>query len=145
MRNRTFSVILCVVGFLGLSADAKEKPTDEYVSAMKALQVAAEGLPPAVEAGDHETMLDLVVLARPALIVNEEYWVARQVDHAIDVAKAASKAISEVSVAVHLMSLSTNPIAMEGAAIGIENFVATCDACHSVHREELSPGDYRIK
>ena len=59
---------------IGLAARASEKPTEEYVKAMKTLQTVAEGLPKSLAAEDHQAMDRLVIAARPALGVLEKYW-----------------------------------------------------------------------
>ena len=145
MSYRWVWVVCSVIGMLGLAADASEKPTDEYVEAMKALATVAQGMGPAIEADDHAAMNDLVMLARPALDVLQTYWMDREVEDAIDLARAASKSISEISVAVYMMTLSPNPVAKEGAELATKNFLAACTDCHAAHREQLPDDSYRIK
>ena len=129
----------------GLAARASEKPSDEYVKAMKTLQTVAEGLPKSLAAEDHEAMDRLVIAARPALGVLEKYWGDRQVEDALLTAQKASKAIAEISVAVHLMASGPNLLAVEGAQESIKALVAACTACHAAHREKLPDGSYVIK
>ena len=133
---------------MGLVTSANEKPPKEYVDAMKSLAIVARGLPLALDARDHERMNDHILLARPALNVVQKYWRDRGVDDtdkANAVIRAAAKAISEISVSVYLMSLSPNPLAVEGAEIALKNFQTACKTCHSTHRLELPSGIYRIK
>ena len=145
MGFRRLWVALGIICLLGNSSLVREKPSEEYIEAMKALAIVAQGLGPANEVGDHETMYDLVVLARPALDVLQEYWSAREVKDATEFVRAAAKSISEISVAVHLLTLSPNPIAQEGARLSTKNLLATCRACHVAYREERPDGSYRIK
>ena len=87
----------------------------------------------------------LVIAARPALAVLEKYWTDRQVEDALLTAQKASKAIAEISVAVHLLTSGPNLLAVEGAQESIKTFVAACTACHAAHREKLPDGSYAIK
>ena len=145
VAGKTIAALAVGMTALGFVVVAGEVPSEEYVEAMKTLQVVADGLGPAIEAGDHEAMLEYVVMARPALLVNETYWFERDEEPGVEAAKAASKAVAELSVAVHLMSLSPNPIAQEGARQANETFLGACVTCHEAHREELPDGTYRIK
>ena len=145
MRTGTVYAVIFVTLIVGASVVANEEPTEEYVNAMKTLEIVASELPQVVESGDHAALFELIVKARPAVLVNEEYWMSKDVEDAIKWSKAATKSISEISVAQYLMSLSTNPVAQDGAAISVENFVKTCDSCHAVHRQQLPDGSYRIK
>ena len=87
----------------------------------------------------------LVIAARPALAVLEKYWTDRQVEDALLTAQKASKAIAEISVAVHLLTSGPNLLAVEGAQESIKTFVAACTACHAAHREKLPDGSFAIK
>ena len=145
MRLRGFCFTCSVLALLGVAAHASETPTKEFVEAMKSLKVVDQGLGQAIDAGDHKAMNKYVILARPALEVVESYWRKRQVDDALEAARAASKAISEISVSVHLMGISPNPLAVEGAQFAIKNFRSACTTCHTAHREKLADGSYRLK
>ncbi len=142
-------VLTCgVLTLAGLAADASEQPTEDYVDAMKTLDAVALGLSHAVDAWDHGAMNQYVLRARPALDIVLKYWRDRGVDEtddAITALRAAVRAVSEISVAVHLMSISPNPVAVEGAQIALENLKAACTTCHAAHREEHPDGSFRIK
>lgn len=141
---RLVLVAACALG-IGLAARASEKPSKDYVQAMKTLQTVAEGLPKSLAAEDHAAMDQLVIAARPAIGVLEKYWTDRKAEDALAIAQKASKAISEISVAVHLLSAGPNLLAVEGAQESIKNFLAACAACHAAHREKLPDGSYMIK
>jgi len=145
MRHGRVWAVCSVIVVLGLVADASEEPSEEYIDAMKTLAIVAQGMNPAIDAGAYTAMNELVILARPALAVLEKYWMEREVEDATDLAQAASKSIAEIAVAVHLLSLSQNPLAIEGAQVATRNFLGTCKACHTGHREALPDGGYRIK
>jgi hypothetical protein len=151
MMNRCYAAVprLLLVAALalviGLAAQASEKPSEEYVQAMKTLKTVAEGLPKSLAAEDPAAIDQLVFAARPALGVVEKYWTDRKDEDAIAIAQKASKAISEISVSSHLLSAGPNLLAVEGAQESIKTFVAACTACHAAHREKLPDGSYVIK
>ena len=148
MRFRWWRLTCSVLLLTGLATSANENPPKEYADAMKSLAIVARGLPQALDARDHEKMNDYILLARPALDVVQKYWRDRDIDHTDEANTAirdASKSISEISVSVHLMSLSPNPLAVEGAEIALRNFQTACTTCHATHRLELPNGTYRIK
>jgi hypothetical protein len=128
-----------------LAAGEVEKPTGEYAQAMRALAVVANELPKRLEADDRDGLNKLVIDARPPLAVLDQYWTKRGVEDAIGFAQAASKAIAEISVAVHLMENGPNPLATEGAAESIKNFKAACASCHKAYRETLPDGTFAIR
>ncbi len=128
-----------------------EKPTEEYAGAMRALDTAARGLAEALEARDHATMNEHVIDARPAIELVQQYWREREaagdedVEEAVEAIRAVSKSVSEISVAVHLMTLSPNPVAVDGAELALGNMRAACAACHAAHRVEQPDGSYLIR
>ena len=128
-----------------------EKPTEEYSGAMRALDAAARGLAEALEARDHATMNEHVIDARPAIELVQQYWREREaagaedVEEAVEAIRAVSKSVSEISVAVHLMTLSPNPVAVDGATLALGNMRAACAACHAAHRVEQPDGSYLIR
>ena len=142
MRIRTCSLALGIAAALAVAAAAAEKPTAEYTGAMRALATAARGLDEALEARDHETMNRHVILARPAVEIVQQYWRDREaaggehVEDAVEAIRAVSKSVSEISVSVYLMTLSPNPVAVEGAELALSNLRAACAACHAAHRVE---------
>ena len=151
MRIGTRSLALGIVAALAAAAAAAEKPTAEYTGAMRALATAARGLGEALEARDHETMNEHVILARPAVEIVQQYWRDRgaaggeHVEDAVEAIRTVSKSVSEISVAVHLLTLSPNPVAVEGAEIALSNLRAACAACHAAHRVEQPDGSYLIR
>lgn len=148
MQTRAVGLTCGVLALLGLAASASEPPTKEYVDAMQTLSAVARGLAVAIDARDHEAMNEHVVAARPALQLVQQFWRDAGVDdtdEAIEAVRAASKSISEISVAVHLMGLSPNPVAVEGAQIALETLRAACARCHTAHRVEQPGGRYLIK
>lgn len=128
-----------------LATGKAEKPTSEYAQAMRALAVVAAELPKRLAADDREGLNKLVIDARPPLAVLDQDRTKRGAEDAIGFAQAASKAIAEISVAVHLMENGPNPLASEGAAESIKNFKAACESCHKAYRETLPDGTYAIR
>ena len=141
----TTLITLTCLGMVTLRLRAAEKPSAEYVAAMKVLAVVSAQLPQLLATDDVDGLDKAVIKARPALITLEQYWTTRQVDDALATAQTASKAIAEISVAVHLMSDHPNPIATEGAQESIKTFRASCDSCHAVHRTTLPDGSFEIR
>ena len=128
-----------------------EKPTEEYAGAMRTLEIAARGLGEALDARDHATMNEHVIDARPAIELVQQYWREREaaesddVEAAVEAIRAVSKSVSEISVAVHLMTLSPNPVAVDGATLALGNLRAACAACHAAHRVEQPDGSFLIR
>ena len=136
---------------MAVAGAAGEKPTEEYAGAMRTLDTAARGLAEALEARDHATMNEHVIDARPAIELVQQYWREREaagaedVEEAVEAIRAVSKSVSEISVAVHLMTLSPNPVAVDGAELALGNMRAACAACHAAHRVEQPDGSYLIR
>lgn len=128
-----------------IAVRADEKPSAEYVAAMKTLATVSAELPQRLADEDAAGLDRLIIQARPALNTLEQYWTARKVEDALEIAQAASKAIAEISVAVHLMADGPNPIAVEGAQDSIKTFQAACGTCHARHRVTLPDGSFAIK
>ena len=151
MRIWKGSLALGIAAAMAATAAAGEKPTAEYAGAMRSLDTAARGLREALEARDHATMNKYVILARPAIELVQQYWRDRETAGAEDVEdageaiRAVSKSVSEISVAVHLMTLSPNPVAVYGAEVALIDLRAACASCHAAHREEQADGSYLIK
>ena len=151
MHIRKGSLALGIAAALVAAAAAAEKPTAEYKGAMRSLATAARGLGEALEARDHDAMNDHVILARPAIELVQQYWREREaagaedVEDAVEAIRAVSKSVSEISVCVYLMTLSPNPVAVEGAEVALDNLRAACAACHAAHREQQADGSYLIK
>ena len=137
---------------VGAGANAVgEKPTDAYAGAMQALDAASRGLSEALDARDHAAMNEHVIDARPAIELVQQYWRERdaaspdEVEVAVDAIAAVSKSVSEISVAVHLMTLSPNPVAVEGARLALDNLRVACANCHTAHRVEQPDGSFLIQ
>ena len=159
MRLRgAVSVWRCALAVVTVAAAAaaganavSEKPSKEYAGAMRTLDTAARGLAAALEARDHATMNEHVIDARPAIELVQQYWREREaagaedVEEAVEAIRAVSKSVSEISVAVHLMTLSPNPVAVDGATLALGNMRAACAACHAAHRVEQPDGSYLIR
>lgn len=130
---------------LGRRVLAQDKPSAEYVNAMQTMAVVAKEMPERLAANDVPGMDKLVIAARPAIGVLDAFWSAREAEDAKRFVATASKAISEISVAVHLMTDGVNPIAIEGAQESIKALTGTCTACHQAHRTTLPDGTFAIR
>jgi hypothetical protein len=123
---------------IGLSSEASEKPTPEYVAAMKTLGTVAQGLGKAVETYDFETIEKYVVAARPALDLVLKFWEQKKVEDAVEAAQDASASVAELSVSATVRS-------DEGAAAAAKSLLGACATCHAAHREKLPDGSFMIK
>lgn len=130
---------------LSLAVRADDTPSAEYAAAMKTLDAVSRELPRSLAAEDAKGLDALVIRARPALATLEQYWTTRKLDDAVEMAQRASKAIAEISVAVHLMADGPNPIAVEGAQDSIKTFQASCVTCHAAYRVTLPDGSFAIR
>lgn len=151
VRRGALALGVAAAAAAAMANPAGEKPTDAYAGAMRTLETAAQGLSDALDARDHATMNEHIIDARPAIEVVQQYWRERDtagaddVEEAVDAIAAVSKSVSEISVAVHLMTLSPNPVAVEGAQLALDNLRAACAACHAARRIEQPDGSYRIR
>ncbi len=151
MRILHCCLALGLVAALAAAAAAGEKPSAEYADAMRTLEAAARGLGEALDARDHGAMNEQIIRARPAIEIVQQYWRDRegddrdQVADAVEAIRTVSKSVSEISVAVHLMNLSPNPLAVEGAELALTNLHAACAACHAGYREPQPDGGYLIR
>jgi hypothetical protein len=136
---RREALVMCgLAAWLGLAVSASEKPTDEYVTAMRTLGTIAQGLGKAVESFDFDTIEKYVVAARPALEVTHRFWEAKKVEDAIQAALDASASVAELSVSATVRS-------DEGATVATKDLLAACAKCHAAHREKLPDGSFAIK
>jgi len=133
------ALALCAaLAVAGLSVGASEKPSPEYVAAMKTLGTVAQGLGKAVETFDFETIEKYVVAARPALDFVQKFWEQKKVEDAVQAAQDASASIAELSVSATVRS-------DEGAAVATKSLLGACAACHAAHREKLPDDSFMIK
>ena len=135
-----WGVVLVCGAFASLvvAAAANEKPSAEYVAAMKTLGTVAQGLGKAVETFDFETIEKYVVAARPALATVQKFWEAKKVEDAVQLAQDASASVAELSVSATVRS-------DEGAAVAAKGLLEACAKCHVAHREKLPDGNFMIK
>jgi len=63
------------------------------------------------------------------------FWTARKVDDAVALAKAARDAAKTLAAATDSDAQTAALRAMQG----------TCGQCHTAHREQTGPGQYKIK
>ena len=133
------ALLLCLaVVTVGVSSGASEKPSPEYVAAMKTLGTVAQGLGKAVETFDFETIEKYVVAARPALDLVQKFWEQKKVEDAVQAAQDASASVAELSVSATVRS-------DEGAAVAAKSLLGACATCHDAHREKLPDGSFMIK
>ncbi|MFN7978369.1 MAG: hypothetical protein U0P30_09545 [Vicinamibacterales bacterium] len=125
------------VGLLGLTVWASEKPSAEFVNAMKISAAAQAAATKAMKEEDFDTVekeAAKIVEAFPAI---EKYWSVRAPD-VVPMARVASKAASDLRVSAQQRSV-------EGLEYSSKDLVAACKNCHDAHREKMPDGTFEIK
>jgi hypothetical protein len=136
MRNLV-AVLACGIGVFGLVLTAAEKPSDDYVKAMKDLGSVNAGLKKAADSDDFDTLSKSAMTARDAFAVAEAYWKGKA-DDAFKLAGIGVKASADLGVAAGLKST-------EGAQEAVKEITSTCATCHTAHRERGTDGAWQIK
>jgi len=127
-----------LVALLGFNATAAEKPSPEYVKAMKDLGAVAQVLTKAGATDDLPTVLKAAETAKVAFTVTLNYWKGTAANDAKTVADAGLKAASDIWVAANLNS-------PDGVEAATKEMMDTCRTCHTAHREKLDDGSFGIK
>jgi len=131
-------LILCtVLGLFSFAAIAAEKPSPEFVKAMKDLAAANQAITKSVAAGDFNAVASNAGNAVNAIPVVQAYWKGKAPD-ASKAAEDAAKAAADLRVAAGLQS-------QEGIEYSAKMLGATCGQCHTAHRSALPDGTYEIK
>ena len=148
MRIRCFSLIAVMLALSVATLSSNEQPSDEYKKAMTTLEQSTHALEKSIQEADHKLMNEQIFLLRPIIEFLQQFWRERGVgetDDAIVAIKAAAKSISELSVSAHLLSISPNPVAVDGAKVALGTLKNTCHTCHKSHRGTQEDGSFIIK
>ncbi len=137
MRKLWMLVACGLIGLFAGVAVAVEKPSDEYVKAMKDIRAAMQNVDKAVQASDFEAVSKNAAVVKDAFSLVEKYWNGKAED-ALKLAQTAGKAASDLGVAAGLAS-------GDGVAFSAKELNDTCTACHTAHRERLPDGSFQIK
>jgi cytochrome c556 len=123
---------------LGLSiVAANEKPSPEYVAAMKGINMANGQLRQHLAAKDFDAIAADAAALKPHVKVAGDYWTSKKVEDAMKMSSDLSKAVDDLETAAK----AKNEDAVMAAAKGV---TGSCLGCHSAHREKTADG-YEIK
>lgn len=114
-----------------------EKPSEDYVKAMKTIGAEMQATNKAIAAPDYVAASLSAQKIVDAFEIVQKYWKGKA-DDAFKLADAASKSASDLAVAAGFNSA-------EGVAASQKQLTAACGACHMAHRERLPDGTYEIK
>tara|TARA_Y100000588_G_C14223080_1_gene911926 strand:+ start:62 stop:508 length:447 start_codon:yes stop_codon:yes gene_type:complete len=148
MLIRFFSLIAVTLALSVVALSSKEQPSDEYRKAMNTLDQSTGKLEKSIQEADHKLMNEQIFLVRPIIEFLQQFWRERgaeETDDAHVAIKAAAKSISELSVSAHLLSISPNPVAVDGAKIALRTLQEACQTCHKSHRGTQEDGSFIIK
>lgn len=138
MRN---NFVMLTIGFtvaFSLVARAAEKPTPEFVKAMKDLIGVVQTMTKPDAATDFELATKSSVTAKAAFAVVKKYWDTGNDLEAIKLSDASVKAAGELGISSYMSSA-------EGIAAAVKDLRATCAPCHMAHRTELADKTFEIK
>jgi len=130
------TVVLCA----GL-VKAAEKPTPEYVAAMKAINAANGKLRPLLgaETRDYAAIASVAAELKGPMEVTSKFWAPRNAEVGTKLSASVLKAVTDLEVAAK----ASDAAAVTAAAAVISG---SCRTCHTAHRTERLPdGTYEIK
>jgi hypothetical protein len=137
MRRAVWGTLSLTVAF-GVVALAAEKPPAEYQNAMKAIGGAQASLRGHVTSRNYEGVARDAATMKASFGTAERFWSARNVPDAVEHARAAAKAASDLEAAA--TARNDERIAAAQRAV-----MSTCMSCHAAHRERLPDGTFEIK
>jgi hypothetical protein len=133
--------LMMTIGFtiaLGLMVRAAEKPSPEYVKAMKDLSGVVQALTKPGASEDFELAKKNATTAKDAFDLVKTFWAGKGATDAVKLADAGSKAVADLSVSANLSS-------KEGVEAALKDMRATCATCHTAHRDKAADGSFEIK
>ena len=141
-RRMTWMVMVGAVAIVSVAlVQAAEKPSPEYVNAMKAFNGANQKLRPllAAETKDFAAIGAIAAEWKGHAETIAKFWADRKADVGTKVSAEVAKAIGDLATAAK---------ASDAAAVTAAGAVVTgsCRTCHMAHRTERLPdGTYEIK
>lgn len=138
--NRKFTIAVAAMAVvLGYGiVRASEKPTPEYVAAMKGINAAAGPLRAHLTAKDFDGMVADVAALKPHAEVSAKFWAEKKAEPGTKIAADVVKALADLDTAAK----AKNDDAAQAAGKVI---TGSCMGCHSAHRERTPEGAYLIK
>lgn len=138
-KKMTWAVAgMAVVLSVGIMA-AKEKPSEDFVKAMKAVNAANGQLRAHVTAKDFDGIAADATALKASFDVTAKYWTEKKVEDATKMNADVSKAIADLATAAKAKN-------EEGIAAAQKAIGGSCMGCHTAHRSARMPdGTYEIK
>lgn len=131
--------VMAMVGVFAVSvAAASDKPTENYVAAMKAINMANGALRGHVTAKDYAGIEADAALLKPAAETALKFWQDKKVEDAIGWATAFGKAVTDLDAGAK--AKNDEAIGTAQKAIG-----GSCMTCHTAHRDRQPDGTSLIK
>ena len=137
-RKMTFATAaMAVVLGLGIVA-ANEKPSEDYVKAMKGINAGNGQLRTHLAAKDFDAIAADAATLKPFVETAGKYWAAKKIEDAMKMSSDLAKAVNDLETAAK----AKNEEATMAAAKGV---TGSCQGCHMAHRARLEDGTYEIK
>ena len=135
MHHRAIALALCAALVFGGNAAAADKPLPETMKAIPApyqsLKKNLDAKDSAAAAKDAQSLADLFK-------ATDSVWAKAKFADAAKLAKEAQAAANQIVTAVKADKFDDTP-----APYAV--LVKSCASCHSVHREKLPDGTYKMK
>lgn len=133
------AAILCAAAVFGVALTAEKAP-ESYSNAMKTLGANAQNLrkDSAASPKDYEALAKEAAAMKGAYTTAVAFWTEKKVDDALQIAKTALKAATDLEDAVKAKDDAKIATAAAGAT-------GACAGCHMAHRVRLDDGSYEIK
>ncbi len=132
--------LLVMFGFIasnGFALWAAEAPSAEYVTAMKTLGGAVQGLMKPGGFEDFEAAQKAATDMKAAFAVVDKYWKAKGDTEAVSLVATGTKGAGDLGVVAGMSSA-------EGIEAAVKDIAGTCAPCHTAHREKVGDG-FQIK
>lgn len=136
--RRLYLVTTCLlVASMAVAVRAAEKPPADFQKAMKDLGAAMGALSKPGASEDYALGKTQGQASKDAFAVIVKYWNAKGTADAVKLAETGAKAAADLYVSADLSS-------SEGIQAAMKDMGATCQACHTAHREKTADG-FEIK
>lgn len=138
-RKMNVAVIgMAVVLGMGI-VRAFEKPSADYVAAMKGINTGNQQVRAHVTAKDYAALEADAAMLKPFVETAGKYWMDKKVDDAIKMSMDLGKAVTDLGVAAKAKN-------DDGIAAAQKGIGGSCMGCHTAHRTPRgADGTYEIK